>query len=200
MQPLPSRLLSKAQRSGCTDSNKAVIAIDQDTAGKQAKLVMQYEQTTPNPYDPSVQQVRQPSSPALDLDRRLAWPLLALTLSAAQVWLKGPLSNGDFAIAFVNTTNTSTAAAAAAAELGAAGGGGGLSLAACDATDPAQLWNISSSNGLLSIASGVRTDGSKQSPPHCVEVNGCNFVVGGKVDTSFGCKKPPQPGNKDKCA
>ena len=134
------------------------------------------------------------------MDRRLAWPLLALTLSAAQVWLKGPLSNGDFAIAFVNTTNTSTAAAAAAAGLGAAGGGGGLSLAACDATDPAQLWNISSSNGLLSIASGVRTDGSKQSPPHCVEVNGCNFVVGGKVDTSFGCKKPPQPGNKDKCA
>ena len=45
-----------------TYSNKAVIAIDQDAAGKQAKLVMQYEQTTPNPYDPSVQQVRQPSS------------------------------------------------------------------------------------------------------------------------------------------
>ena len=134
----------------------------------------------------------------LHLDRRLAWPLLALTLSAAQVWLKGPLSNGDFAIAFVNTTNTSTAAAA---ELGAVGGGGGLSLAACDDKDPAQLWNVSSSaNGLLSIASGVRTDGSKQSPPHCVEVNGCNFVVGGKVDTSFGCKKPPQSGNKDKCA
>ena len=61
MQPLPSRLLSKAQRSGCTDSNKAVIAIDQDPAGKQAKLVMQYEQTTANPYDPSVQQVRLPS-------------------------------------------------------------------------------------------------------------------------------------------
>ena len=45
-----------------TYSNKAVIAIDQDPAGKQAKLVMQYEQTTPNPYDPSVQQVRLPSS------------------------------------------------------------------------------------------------------------------------------------------
>ena len=45
-----------------TYTNKAVIAIDQDPAGKQAKLVMQYEQTTANPYDPSVQQVRQPSS------------------------------------------------------------------------------------------------------------------------------------------
>ena len=35
----------------------------------------------------------------------------------------------------------------------------------------------------------------------CLFIPGfCNFVVGGKVDTSFGCKKPPQPGNKDKCA
>ena len=49
-----------------TYSNKNLIAINQDPTGRQAKLVMQYTQKTPNPYDPSVQ----------------------------QVWLKGPLENG----------------------------------------------------------------------------------------------------------
>ena len=60
-----------------TYSNTALIKINQDAAGLQAKLVMQYSQKSPNPYDPSVQ----------------------------QVWLKGPLSDGDYAIAFVNATN-----------------------------------------------------------------------------------------------
>ena len=41
-----------------TYTNKAVIAINQDPLGKQAKLVMQYSQQSPNPYDPSLQQVR----------------------------------------------------------------------------------------------------------------------------------------------
>ena len=49
---------------GVSDTNKDVIAVNQDLAGVQAKLVMQYSQVSPNPYDPSLQ----------------------------QIWLKGPLS------------------------------------------------------------------------------------------------------------
>ncbi len=44
-----------------------------------------YTQKSPNPYDPSLQ----------------------------QIWLKGPMSDGDYAIAFVNTTNSSAAYAQA---------------------------------------------------------------------------------------
>ena len=113
----------------------------------------------------------------------------------------GPMSDGDYALAFVNTTNSSAAYATAVAKLAAAddgggGSGGGISLAPCNSTDPAQLWNISDNGGeagrpLLRIASSVRTDGSVQHPPHCLEINGCNYNVGAHVDTSFGCKTLP---------
>jgi hypothetical protein len=99
-----------------------------------------------------------------------------------------------------------------------AGGGGSLSLAPCNETDPAQMWNITSVPAVPSkdsdafdqqtqtaaspctISSTERTDGTKQTPAHCIEVNGCNFSPGASVDTSFGCKAIPKPGNKDKCA
>lgn len=168
----------------------ALVTINQDAAGTQARLAMQWEQASPDPYDPSLQ----------------------------QIWVKGPLSNGDFAIAFVNTTNSSSAMAASTAAPSssapstaslAQGSPGALSLAACNASDPAQQWNVSSGfgygyggggGGPVRVASSVRTDGSTQSPPHCLEVNGCNYNVGAHVDTSFGCKALPKAGNTDKCA
>jgi hypothetical protein len=52
--------------------------------------------------------------------------------------------------------------------------------------------------GLVSVESYTRTDGT--STHNCLEVNGCNYGVGGHVDTSFGCKPLPKPGSTDKCA
>lgn len=157
-----------------TYSNRQLIAINQDPAGSQAKLVMQFSQKSSNPNDPSLQ----------------------------QVWLKA-LANGDYAIAFVNTTNSSGSTVPLPSSVSSEDGAGDIALAPCNASDPAQLWNVSvpSADGdLIRIGSTVRTDGSRQIPAHCLEVNGCNYAPGAHVDTSFGCKALPKSGNSDKCA
>lgn len=71
------------------------------------------------------------------------------------------------------------------------------------------MWNITSAVGQeymhqdagpVTISSTQQTDGTKQMPAHCLEVNGCNYSPGAHVDTSFGCKSLPKQGNQDKCA
>jgi alpha-galactosidase len=153
-----------------TYSNKALIAINQDASGKQAKLVMQTSQASPTPYDPWLQ----------------------------QVWLKGPLSTGEYAIAFVNTTNTTKQPRSPSLGLG----GSHLALANCNSSDPAQQWNVTTdpSQKLSLISSHASTDVPALKAPACLEVNGCNYSPGAHVDTNFGCKKFPKPGSTDPCA
>lgn len=157
-----------------TYSNRALIAINQDSAGRQAMLVQQTCRAQ-NPQHVS-------DVPACQ-----------------QVWLKA-LANGDYAIGFVNYTNSSAGGLHAQQDSAS----GQLALATCENSSAAQRWNISqpSPGGMVKIASTHRTNSSEPAPATgwCVEVNGCDYTVGSRVDTSYSCKPLPPPGNADKCA
>lgn len=151
-----------------TYTNKQLIRINQDRLGHQAKLVLQHSQVSSNPLEPSIQ----------------------------QIWLKGPLSNQEWAIAFVNTTNASSPVPLARTERGGNTGSSALSLVTCNQTESTQLWNVSEPvGGFFSVSNTAHA-----ATPDCIEVNACNYSPGAKVDAAFGCKKLPKPGNKDKCA
>ena len=127
---------------------------------------------------------------------KLRW-LVVWLFCSLQIWLK-ELKGGDYALTFVNTTNSSAAATAARAALAQAGGS--VSIAVCNDRDSAQQWNLTEAGGMVAVGSSVRTDGTKQQPAHCLEIDGCGYTVGAHVDTSYSCKSLPKPAGKDKCA
>ena len=151
-----------------TYTNKELIAINQDPKGVQAVLAMESCQATTN-KEPSCQ----------------------------QVWLKGPMSTGDYAIAFMNTTNASQLPAA----VGVGAAQNKLAVAPCNSTEPAQKWNVTANaNGEATLSISDGTVSGPLPHPTCMEVNGCNFSPGQSVDTNFGCKVLPPPGGNNTCA
>eukprot|EP00041_Stephanoeca_diplocostata_P035461 m.1252709 g.1252709 ORF g.1252709 m.1252709 type:complete len:617 (-) comp24703_c0_seq73:4205-6055(-) len=68
--------------------------------------------------------------------------------------------------------------------------GGTLTVAKCNATSPAQLWNVTTgTDGQITTVASLSAIGQG-----CWEINGCSTANGASVDTSFGCKALPPKG------
>lgn len=72
---------------------------------------------------------------------------------------------------------------------------GELALVACNASDPAQLWNLTVDGTATTIKISVDTEGPLKSPA-CWEIDACNYNAGASVDTKYGCRPVPKPGDK----
>ena len=161
-----------------TYSNTEVIAIDQDPLGSQGQVI--YQACTPGAGVEGAGVGGGPPTPPCQ-----------------QIWLK-PLHDGAYALAFanftfVNSDSTGTATsdgARPAATVSEGGNGGSLALAACNASDQAQLWDITTAaDGISTIKAVGDTDPTDQHPG-CWEINACNYQAGTGVDARFGCKTP----------
>lgn len=174
-----------------TYSNTALIALNQDPAGRQAELVLHL--------------CAAPAAPPLGSAAAAVPP-------CTQVWLKA-LSTGEYAMAFVNFTSSSSGGAArppspggshaVASAAAAAAPAGTLAVLPCNEAWPSQRWNVTEgASGLATIGSAHRADAPGPGPANdwCLEVNGCNYAVGGQVDAAYACKPLPPAGNRDKCA
>jgi len=154
-----------------------VIAIDQDPLGKQGGVVQSLgncEGENPLWGDHSSLVRRARNSVT---DGCTAPP------DCQQVWLR-QLHDG-YAVAFVNYTLPG------APRVGASKGT--INLAPCNATDDAQLWDVTISGALSRFQSAANGQG-------CWEVPGCGYRAGTSIDTNFGCKAiPPARGVTDGC-
>eukprot|EP01051_Picozoa_sp_SAG22_P006404 SAG22_NODE_418_length_10750_cov_11.722280_11_plen_578_part_00 len=124
-----------------------------------------------------------------------------------QIWTRN-LTNGDVALAFVNYTQVlvgtggrgsesadSTAAGPPQRRRLSRTHGGHMTLAACDATQPAQFWQL----GATTSSGGMTTVKSMAGSKSCWEINGCGYRPGSGVDSGFGCKPLPAKGVTDPC-
>ena len=66
-------------------------------------------------------------------------------------------------------------------------------MAACDATQPEQLWQLGATTD-----SGGMTTVQSTAGKSCWEINGCGYRPGSGVDTGFGCKPLPAKGVTDR--
>ena len=178
---------------------------DQDTLGLQGELVWEACAATGAGSDPASLLGLPPSSKQEFFQPRRAGlaPSGPPVPPCQHIWLK-KLSDG-YAVAFVNYTfiNATDGAAAAAVAGGASevrdgSSDGELALTACNASDPAQLWNFSSDGTATAIKISNDTSGPLKSDA-CWEVNACNYRPGSSVDTRFGCRPVPKPGNNQSC-
>merc|ERR1712217_1008131 len=157
-----------------TYTNAEVIAVNQDSLGRQGSVV--YQDCSSNSRVYHVPLERQ--SKLLEREGLQTFSVP----DCKQIWTRH-LADG-YAVAFVNYSNSSKLSVQSPLT------DGRLVLDDCNASVDAQLWNITTYGLVSTIAAADNT---------CWEVRACRFEAGAGVDASFGCKAVPPAGDEKAC-